>query len=165
MTRSRAPPMSQTAKRLKEMGVVLPKPAAPVANYVPAVLAGSLLFVSGQLPLGADGKLSERHQGKLSANSEIDAAREAARLCAINVLAHAHSALGDLDRVKRVVRLGGFFNVESSFEALSQAMNGASNLVAELFGETGRHARTTVGVSHLPLNALAEVEAVFEIAA
>jgi enamine deaminase RidA (YjgF/YER057c/UK114 family) len=155
--------MSKTAKRLKDMGVALPKQAAPVANYVPSVLAGSLLFVSGQLPLGEDGKLAERHQGKLSTNSEVDAAREAARLCIINVLAHAHEALGDLDRVKQVVRLGGFFNVQSSFDALPQAMNGASNFVAELFGDRGRHARTTVGVSHLPLNALAEVEAVFEI--
>jgi enamine deaminase RidA (YjgF/YER057c/UK114 family) len=157
--------MSKTAKRLKEMGVVLPKPAAPVANYVPSVLAGSLLFVSGQLPFREDGKLNERHQGKLSADSEIEAAREAARLCAINVLAHAHAALGDLDRVKQVVRLAGFFNVESSFDGLPQAMNGASNFVAELFGDQGRHTRTTVGVSHLPLNALAEVEAVFEIEA
>jgi enamine deaminase RidA (YjgF/YER057c/UK114 family) len=155
--------MSRTTKRLKEMGVVLPKQAAPVANYVPSVRAGSLLFVSGQLPLGGDGKLDKRHQGKLSANSEVDAAREAARLSVINVLAQAHAALGDLDRVKQVVRLGGFFNVESGFEALPQAMNGASNLVAELFGDQGRHARTTVGVSYLPLNALAEVEAVFEI--
>jgi enamine deaminase RidA (YjgF/YER057c/UK114 family) len=157
--------MSKTARRLKEMGVVLPRPAAPVANYVATMRSGSLLFVSGQLPLGDDGKLDERHQGKLSPNSEVDAAREAARLCVINVLAHAHAALGDLDHVKQVVRLGGFFNVESSFDALPQAMNGASNFVAEVFGDHGRHARTTVGVSHLPLNALAEVEAVFEIKA
>ena len=107
--------MSKTAKRLKEMGVVLPKPAAPVANYVGFVRAGSLLFVSGQLPLGEDGKLDERHQGKLSANSEVDSAREAARLCVINVLAQAQAALGDLDKVKQVVRLGGFFNVEFEF--------------------------------------------------
>ena len=157
--------MSQTAKRLKEMGVVLPRPAAPAANYAPFVRAGSLLIASGQLPFGPDGKLSERHQGKLAPNSEVEAAREAARLCVINVLAHAHAALGDLDRVKQVVRLGGFFSVESSFDALSQAMNGASNFVAELFGDKGRHARTTVGVAHLSLNALAEVEAIFEISA
>ena len=157
--------MSKTAKRLTEMGVVLPKPAAPIANYVPSVRAGSLLFVSGQLPLGQDGKLAERHQGKLSAESEVEAAREAARLCVINVLAQAHAALGNLDRIAQVVRLGGFFNVESIFDALPPAMNGASNFIAELFGDKGRHARTTVGVAHLPLNALAEVEAVFEIEA
>lgn len=156
--------MSQTARRLKEMGVVLPTPAAPAANYAPFVRTGSLLFVSGQLPFGPDGKLSERHQGKLAPNSEIEAAREAARLCVVNVLAQAHAALGDLDCVKQVVRLGGFFNVESSFDALPQAMNGASNLIAELFGDRGRHARMTSGASHLPLNALAAIEAVFEIA-
>jgi enamine deaminase RidA (YjgF/YER057c/UK114 family) len=155
--------MSETAKRLKELGIVLPTPAAPVANYVPAVRSGSLLFVSGQIPFGADGKLAERHKGKLSADSAIDAAREAARLCVINVLAQAHAALGDLDRITQVVRLGGFFNVGTTFDALPQAMNGASDLVAELFGAKGRHARTTVGVSHLPLNALAEVEAVLEV--
>jgi enamine deaminase RidA (YjgF/YER057c/UK114 family) len=157
--------MSETANRLKELGIVLPKPATPVANYVPAVRAGTLLFVSGQLPLGPDGKLADRHKGKLGADSAIDAAREAARLCAINVLAQAQAALGDLDKIAQVVRLGGFFNVETSFDALPQAMNGASNLVAELFGPQGRHARTTVGVAHLPLGALAEIEAVFEIKA
>lgn len=157
--------MSRTARRLKEMGVVLPRPAAAAANYAPFVRSGSLLFVSGQLPFGPDGKLSERHQGKLAPNSEIEAAREAARLCVINALAQAEAALGDLDQVKQVVRLAGFFNVESSFEALSQAMNGASNLIVELFGDKGRHARTTVGVAHLPLSALAEVEAMFEISA
>jgi enamine deaminase RidA (YjgF/YER057c/UK114 family) len=157
--------MSETARRLKELGVALPKPAAPVANYVPSVRAGTLLFVSGQLPLGPDGKLAERHKGKLNADSEIDAAREAARLCLINVLAQTHAALGDLDAIAQVVRLGGFFNVASTFGALPQAMNGASDLVAELFGARGRHARTTVGVSHLPLDALCEIEAVFEIKA
>jgi enamine deaminase RidA (YjgF/YER057c/UK114 family) len=154
--------MSETARRLKELGIVLPKPATPVANYAPYARAGTLLFVSGQLPLGADGKLAERHKGKLDPNSGIEAAREAARVCVINVLAQAHAALGDLDRVSQVVRLGGFFNVRTSFDALPQAMNGASDLVAELFGAQGRHARTTVGVSHLPLDALAEIEAVFE---
>jgi enamine deaminase RidA (YjgF/YER057c/UK114 family) len=157
--------MSETGRRLKELGIVLPKPATPVANYAPYARAGSLLFVSGQLPLGPDGKLAERHKGKLEADSPVEAAREAARLCVINVLAQAHATLGDLDRVKQVVRLGGFFNVATSFDALPQAMNGASDLAAELFGAEGRHARTTVGVSHLPLNALAEVEAVFEIRA
>ncbi len=91
----------------------------------------------------------------------MDAAREAARLCAINILAQAQAALGDLDQVVRAVRLGGFFNVDGPFDPLPQAMNGASDLMVEVFGERGKHARTTVGVAHLPLNALAEVEAVF----
>ena len=158
--------MSQTAKRLAELGIALPKPAAPVANYVPFVWTGGappLLFVSGQLPFGPDGTLSDRHKGKLGPDSPVDAAREAARLCAINVLAQAAEALGDLDRIVQVVRLGGFFNVASAFDALPQAMNGASDLMVEVFGERGRHARTTVGVAHLPMNALAEVEAAFEI--
>ena len=163
--------MSQTAKRLSELGIVLPKPAAPVANYVPCVKTGGmalgaspLLFVSGQLPFGPDGTLEDRHKGKLGPDSPVEAAREAAERCAINILAQAQAALGDLDKVLRVVRLGGFFNVASSFDALPQAMNGASDLMAEVFGERGRHARTTVGVAHLPMNALAEIEAVFEIA-
>ena len=156
--------MSVIAERLQTLGITLPRPAAPVANYVPAVRTGALLIISGQLPLGLDGKLAPEHVGKLGPSSPIDAAREAARLCAINILAQAQAAIGDLERILRVVRLGGFFNVETSFDALPQAMNGASDLMAELFAERGRHARTTVGVSHLPLNALCEVEAMFEIA-
>ena len=156
--------MSEIAKRLNRLGVVLPSAAAPVANYAAFVRAGALLFVSGQLPLGPDGKLDQRHQGKLGPDSPIETAREAARLSAINCLAQAHAALGDLDRVAQVVRLGGFFNVAAHFDALPQAMNGASDLITEIFGPRGRHARTTVGVSHLPLNALVEIEALFEIA-
>ncbi|HTR15007.1 MAG TPA: RidA family protein [Roseiarcus sp.] len=161
--------MSQTAKRLAELGIVLPKPAAPVANYVPFVRTSGMapgalpqLWISGQLPLGPDGALAERHTRKLGPESPIEPAREAAERCAINILAQAQAALGDLDRIVRVVRLGGFFAVDSSFDALPQAMNGASDLMARVFGERGRHARTTVGVAHLPMNALAEVEAVFE---
>jgi enamine deaminase RidA (YjgF/YER057c/UK114 family) len=161
--------MSQTARRLAELGIVLPKPTAPVANYVPAIRtsgnmgAGVLpqLWISGQLPLGPDGALAERHKGKLGPESMPEAAREAARLCAINLLAQAQAALGDLDKIVQTVRLGGFFNVAGSFDPLPQAMNGASDLMVEVLGDRGKHARTTVGVAHLPLNALAEVEAVF----
>src|SRR5579871_2820467 len=124
-------PMSRIAARLAELGVELPKPAAPVANYVPFVRTSGMapgalpqLWISGQLPLGPDGTLSDRHTGKLGPDSMIDAAREAARLCAINVLAQAAAALGDLDKVVQVVRLGGYFNIASSFDALPQAMNG-----------------------------------------
>jgi enamine deaminase RidA (YjgF/YER057c/UK114 family) len=157
--------MSLIAKRLQELGIALPQPAAPVANYVPCVRAGSLLFVSGQLPFGPDAKLGSAHVGKLGPKSPIDAASEAARLCAINLIAQAQAAVGDLDRIAQVVRLGGFFNVEGSVEELPRAMNGASDLMAAVFGARGRHARTTVGVSHLPFGALAEVEATFEIGA
>jgi enamine deaminase RidA (YjgF/YER057c/UK114 family) len=156
--------MNLVAKRLEELGIVLPRPAAPVANYVPAVRAGALLVVSGQLPFGPDGKLAPVHLGKLTPGSAIEPATEAARLCALNLIAQAQAAIGDLDRVAQVVRLGGFFNVHSSFDALAQAMNGASDLMVQVFGDRGRHARTTVGVAHLPLGALCEVEAMFEIA-
>ncbi|WP_158815067.1 RidA family protein [Methylocapsa sp. S129] len=156
--------MSQIASRLEELGIVLPAPVAPIANYVPYARIGRMLVISGQLPLGSDGKIAPAHIGKLGPHSPIDGAREAARLCAINLLAQASAALGDLDSITQVVRLGGFFNVASDFDSLPQAMNGASDLMAALFGERGRHARTTVGVAHLPLNALAEVEAMFEVA-
>jgi enamine deaminase RidA (YjgF/YER057c/UK114 family) len=162
--------MTDTAKRLADLGIVLPKPAQPVANYVAAIRAGSApgvaqLWISGQLPFGPDGKLADRHKGKLGPDSTVEAAREAARLCAINVLAQAAAALGDLDRIVGTIRLGGYFNVAGAFDPLPQAMNGASDLLVEALGERGKHARTTVGVAHLPMNALAEVEAVFEVSA
>jgi len=156
--------MSDIAKRLEALGVALPTPAAPVANYVPAVRTGNLVFVSGQLPLGPDGKLDAAHIGKLSASSSVEAAREAARRAAINVLAQVRAEIGDLERVVRVVRLGGFFAVEGEFGPLAQAMNGASDLIAGVFEARGRHARTTIGVAYLPLNAICEVEGLFEIA-
>jgi enamine deaminase RidA (YjgF/YER057c/UK114 family) len=155
--------MSRIASRLVELGIALPTPAVPVANYAPFTRVGSLLIVSGQLPLGPDGKVAPAHIGKLSPDSSLEAAREAARLCAINALAQAKAAVGDLDAIARVARLGGFFNVAARFDGLAQAMNGASDLMVDLFGERGRHARTTVGVAHLPLNAMAEVEAMFEV--
>ena len=156
--------MSAIETRLAALGVTLPQPAAPVANYVGAVRAGALVVVSGQLPLGPDGKLDPAHIGKLKPGMALDAARAAARLSAINVLAQVKALVGDLDHVVRVIRLGGFFSVEGGHESLPAAMNGASDLVAEVFGEKGRHARTTVGVAHLPLDAICEVEGLFEIA-
>ena len=116
------------------------------------------------MPLGPDGALADRHKGKLGPESGVEAAREAARFCAVNLLAQAQAALGDLDKIVRAVRLGGFFNVAGAFDPLPQAMNGASDLMVEVLGERGTHVRTTVGVAHLPLNALAEIEAVFLVA-
>ena len=156
--------MNQIALRLEAMGIVLPVAAMPIANYVPYARIGSMLVISGQLPLGPDGKLASEHVGKLGPDSSVAVAREAARLCAINLIAQAKAAVGDLESILGVVRLGGFFNVATHFDSLPQAMNGASDLMAELFGERGRHARTTVGVAHLPLNAMVEVEAMFEVA-
>ena len=155
--------MSAIGKRLESLGIVLPRPALPVANYVPVTRVWRLAFVSGQLPIGPDGKIAPAHMGRLGPKSSLEFAREAARLAAINVLAQLNNELSTLDRVASVVRLGGFFAVEEPFEQLAQAMNGASNLMAEVFDNTGRHARTTVGVAYLPMNAVCEIEAIFEI--
>ncbi len=156
--------MSDTEAKLRALGLSLPSPAAPVANYVPFVISGSLLIVSGQLPFGADGKLDPAHVGKVGAAVSIEAGKAAARLCAINVLAQAKVALGDLDRIARCVRLGGFINAAQSFANLPPVMNGASDLMVEVLGDLGRHARATVGVAELPLDSSVEVEAMFEIA-
>jgi enamine deaminase RidA (YjgF/YER057c/UK114 family) len=152
------------AERLAALGIALPKPAAPVANYVGAVRSGNLVIVSGQLPFGPDGKISPSQIGKLRPGVAIAAAKAGARLSAINVLAQLQAVVGDLDKVAQVIRLGGFFAVEGGHEALPAAMNGASDLMVEVFGERGRHARTTVGVAHLPLDVVCEVEGLFEVA-
>jgi len=145
--------------RLVELGLALPRPSAPVANYVPFALAGSLLVVSGQLPM-RDGTVAVR--GKIGAAVTIEQAREACRIAFLNVLAQAKLACGgDLDRIARVVRLGGFLACTPEFTEHAQAMNGASDLCVAVFGEAGRHARTTVGVASLPADAAAEVEAMF----
>ena len=150
--------------RLKELGIALPQAAAPVANYVPAVRTGSLLVISGQLCLGADGKIAPAHSGKVGADVSAEDARDAARLCAINLLAQAKAALGSLDQIVRCVRLGGFINATAHFATLPAVMNGASDLMVDVLGPAGRHARTTVGVAQLPLDAAVEVEAMFEVA-
>lgn len=150
-------------QRLKDLGIVLPKAAAPVANYVPYVITGRLLVVSGQLAFGADGTLADGHRGKLGAEIFNEGGQEAARLCAINVLAQVQAALGSLDKVKRCVRLGGFINCAPDFTALAAVMNGASDLMVAVLGDKGRHARSTVGVAQLPLGCAVEVEAMFEI--
>ena len=155
--------MSTIETRLKNLGITLPQAAAPVANYVPSVLTGNLLVISGQLCLGPDGKLAERHKGKLGAGVSNEAGTEAARFCAINLLAQAKAALGSLDRVTRCVRLGGFINCTPDFGPLPQIMNGASDLMVAALGDAGRHARSTVGMIQLPLDAAVEIEAMFEV--
>ncbi|MEN5084049.1 RidA family protein [Bosea sp. TWI1241] len=157
--------MNAIETRLASLGITLPAPAAPVANYVPYVITGNLLVISGQLCFGPDGKLADRHKGKLGAEIFNEAGLEAARLCAINVLAQAKAALdGDLGRIVRCVRLGGFINAIPTFAALPTVMNGASDLMVEVLGDKGRHARSTIGVAELPADAAVEVEAMFEIA-
>lgn len=155
--------MNRVENRLKELGITLPEAAAPIANYVPAVITGNLLVISGQLCLGPDGKLADRHKGKLGAGVSIEQGQEAARFSAINLLAQARAALGDLDHVVRCVRLGGFINSTPDFASLPQVMNGASDLMVAVLGDKGRHARSTVGMAQLPLDAAVEVEAMFEV--
>lgn len=149
--------------KLAELGITLPVPAVPVANYVPCVRSGNLVTVSGQICFGPDGKLAPEHTGKVGADVTPETAKEAARLCAINVIAQLKAAVGDLDRVVRCVRLGGFINSAPDFTAQPAAMNGASDLVVAVFGDKGRHARSTIGVAALPLGAAVEVEALFEV--
>jgi enamine deaminase RidA (YjgF/YER057c/UK114 family) len=149
-------------KRLAELGVTLPTPATPIANYVGFVRTGAMLVVSGQLCLDSGGKLVAK--GKLGQSVSIEDGHKAARACAINLLAQAKVALGDLDKVVRVVRLGGFINSDPAFVDGPKVMNGASDLMVEVLGDKGRHARTTIGVAALPLDAAIEVEGLFEVA-
>ena len=149
-------------KKLAELGIVLPTPATPVANYIPFVRVGALLFVSGQICLDASGKLVAK--GKLGDGVSVEDGQKAARACAINVLAQVKAALGELDKVKQVARLGGFINSSPSFLEGPKVMNGASDLMVAVLGDKGRHARTTVGVAVLPADAAVEVEGIFEIA-
>lgn len=148
-------------RRLAELGITLPVAAAPVANYVAAVVTGKLLVISGQLPL-VEGRLSAT--GKLGGGISVEQGSLAARACAINILAQIKAELGSLDRVIRVVRLGGFIACTADFTQHATVMNGASDLMAAIFGEAGRHARSTIGVPSLPLDAPVEVEGLFEIA-
>src|SRR6476469_10781366 len=149
-------------KKLAGIGVTLPTPASPIANYVPFVRSGNTLVVSGQVCFGIDGKLVAK--GQLGAGLSVEDGQKAARACAINLLAQLKAALGDLDKVVRVVRLGGFISSVPSFLEGPKVMNGASDLMVAVFGDKGRHARTTVGVAVLPLDAAVEVEGIFEIA-
>jgi len=149
-------------KRLAELGIVLPEPVAPVANYVPFVRTGNFLVVSGQLCLDTEGKLVAK--GQLGGGVSIDDGAKAARACAINILAQLKAGIGDLDKIARVVRLGGFINSAPGFPDGPKVMNGASDLMVAVFGDKGRHARTTIGVAALPLDAAVEVEAAFEVA-
>jgi enamine deaminase RidA (YjgF/YER057c/UK114 family) len=148
-------------KKLQELGISLKEPTAPIANYVPYVRSGNLLTVSGQVCFGADGKLVAK--GQLGGTVSIEDGQKAARACAINLLAQLKSALGDLDKVTRVVRLGGFINSAPGFPDGPKVMNGASDVMVAVFGDKGKHARSTVGVSALPAEAAVEVEGLFEV--
>ncbi len=147
--------------RLAELGIEIPDAPAPAANYVPFVVSGSLVFVSGQVPV-EDGEI--KYTGRLGEDFGIDEGYRAARLCGLNLIAQAKAAAGgDLDRIKRVVKLGGFVNSAAGFTDQPEVVNGASDLMAEVFGENGRHARFAVGAASLPRGVAVEVDGVFEL--
>ncbi len=148
--------------RLAELGLSLPQASAPIANYVPVVVAGGLATVSGQLPRDQDRLIT----GKVGEDLAVEAGRAAARLCALAVLAQLRQALGgDLDRVVRCVQLTGYVNAPADFADHPQVMNGASDLMVDVFGDAGRHARAAVGVASLPLGAAVEISAIFAVKA
>ncbi|MDO8902917.1 MAG: RidA family protein [Phenylobacterium sp.] len=152
--------MSTVEERLAALGVRLPEPSAPVANYVPFVRAGRLLHISGQVSRDAQGGVT----GVVGQDVDLETARHAARLCAINLIAQMKAACGgDLRKVVRVVKLGGFVQAGPDFFDIPQVVNGASDLMVDAFGEIGRHARSAVGVYRLPMNFAVEVDAVVEV--
>jgi enamine deaminase RidA (YjgF/YER057c/UK114 family) len=148
--------------RIAELGIVLPEPAAPVAAYVPAVEIGGLLHISGQLPFRPDGSLIT---GRLGEDHDVDNGREAAERCAVMLIAQMKQALGSLDRVQRIVKLGAFVSSAADFTDQPKVANGASELMERVFGEAGRHARSAVGVPVLPLGAAVEVDAIVAVKA
>lgn len=151
--------MPRIDDRLKELGIALPEPVAPVANYVPFVISGNMVYISGQVSIGPDGLI----KGKLGADMDVEAGVAAAKACGVNLLAQLRLAC-DLDKVKRVVKLGGFVNCTPDFTDQPKVINGASDLMVDVLGDAGRHARAAVGAPSLPLGAAVEVDGVFEIA-
>ena len=147
--------------RLAELGIVLPKTQPPVANYVPFTIAGNLVFISGQLPMQNGAPTAT---GKLGVSVSLEDGQAAARQCLLHILAHLSAAVdGDLDRVAKLIRLGGFVACAPDFNQHPAVINGASDLAVSVFGEAGRHARAAVGVASLPLDAPVEIDAIFEI--
>lgn len=152
--------MTRIAKRLAELGLEIPSPVAPVSNYVPFVISGNELFISGQISITPSGVI----KGKLGADMTIEQGADAAKACAVNLIAQMKAALGgDLDRVKRIVKLNGFVNCAPDFIDQPKVINGASDLMVAVFGEAGRHARAAVGAPSLPLGAAVEIDAIVEI--
>ena len=153
--------MSKIDQRLKELGINLPEPPAPRASYIPYTISGKTVYIAGQIP-SVDGKVA--HVGKLGRDASIEDGYAAARTCALNILAQARAACGgDLDRVARVLRLGGFVNSTPDFLDAPKCVNGASELIVEVFGEIGKHARTAVSVASLPSGVAVEVDAILEL--
>ncbi|MEL6288803.1 MAG: RidA family protein [Pseudomonadota bacterium] len=154
--------MTTIAERLKKLGITLPEAAAPAANYTPFVLHAGVLTVSGQLPM-ENGAVT--HTGLLGDGVDVPDGQTAARLCAINILAQIQAALGSLEQVERVIRLGGFVAATPTFTDHPMVVNGASDLIAEVFGDAGVHARVAVGVASLPFGACVEVDAMVAVRA
>jgi len=152
--------MSRVENRLKELGLTLPELNPPAGSYVPWVRSGNLLFVSGQLPLDDDGSVIA---GKVGVDASVEQAQDAARRAGLSLIAVVRSALGSLDEVSRVVRVGGFVNAEPSFTGQPGVINGCSDLMNQVWGDAGRHSRAAVGVASLPAGAVVEVDAVFEV--
>ena len=147
--------------KLKELGITLPTPAAPVANYVASVISGNLVSISGQVPLGPKGV---EYVGRIGGDISVEDATKAARLCGINLIAQMKAACGgDLERVQRIVKLGGFVNCTDDFTGQPAVINGASDLMVAVFGDKGRHSRSAVGVNALPLGVAVEIDALVEI--
>ncbi len=152
--------MSKVEERLAAAGITLPTPNAPVANYVPFVRVGDVIHISGQVSLDANGGI----RGTVGVDVDLEAAQKAARLCGLSLLAQMKAACeGDLDRVVRVVKLGGFVQAGPDFVQIPQVVNGCSDLMVEAFGDAGRHARSAVGVYKLPMNFAVEVDAVVQV--
>tara|TARA_R110000822_G_scaffold43934_5_gene118234 strand:- start:1442 stop:1903 length:462 start_codon:yes stop_codon:yes gene_type:complete len=151
--------MTTPEDRLDALGIELPAPMKPVATYVPFVITGNLLFVSGQVSATPHGRIN----GRVGEDMELSAAQHAARQCGINLIAQCKAAVGDLSRIKRVVKLGGFVNAAPHFTDIPQVINGCSDLMVEVFGDAGRHARSAVACPVLPMGVAVEVDGVFEI--
>lgn len=146
--------------RVAELGITIPEPRTPSANYIPFVQTGNLIFVSGQVSMAADGLIA----GKVGDDVDIETAQKGARACGLNLLGQLKVACGgDLDKVKRVVKLGGFVNATPYFIGPPTVMNGASDLMVEIFGDAGRHARFAVATASLPQGAAVEVDGIFEV--
>ena len=152
--------MNEIENRLNELGIKLPEAAAPAANYIPFLVTGNQLYISGQLPM-QDGKLHVT--GQLGEDVSLEQGQEAARLCAINILAQLKQALGGFERFERLIKLGGFVNAPATFVDHPQVINGASNLMVEVLGDAGHHTRFAVGAAGLPFNAAVEIDALFTL--
>ncbi|WP_102784885.1 RidA family protein [Thalassospira sp. GB04J01] len=146
---------------LADLGITLPAATAPVANYVPYVIAGNLVHISGQITM-ENGEL--KFVGKLGKDYQVEDGQKAARLCALNLVAQLKSAIGDLDKVTRVVKLNAFVNSDPAFTDQPKVVNGASDTMVEIFGDAGKHARSAVGVASLPLGVAVEIDGIFEVA-